>query len=58
MKYDAVLVAVGRAPNGKKVGAEHAGVQVTDRGFIEVDKQLRTNVSNILLSAISLVSPC
>ncbi|MRJ41952.1 dihydrolipoyl dehydrogenase [Idiomarina sp. FeN1] len=47
VKYDAVLVAVGRAPNGKKVGAEHAGVQVTDRGFIEVDKQLRTNVSNI-----------
>ncbi|HET8817132.1 MAG TPA: dihydrolipoyl dehydrogenase [Pseudidiomarina sp.] len=47
VKYDAVLVAVGRAPNGKKVGAENAGVKVTDRGFIEVDKQLRTNVKNI-----------
>jgi dihydrolipoamide dehydrogenase len=47
VKYDAVLVAVGRAPNGKKLAAEKAGVKVTDRGFIEVDKQLRTNVKNI-----------
>jgi dihydrolipoamide dehydrogenase len=47
VKYDAVLVAVGRAPNGKKLAAEKAGVKVTDRGFIEVDKQLRTNVNNI-----------
>jgi dihydrolipoamide dehydrogenase len=47
VKYDAVLVAVGRSPNGKKVAAEKAGVNVTERGFIEVDKQLRTNVKNI-----------
>ncbi|RUO19508.1 dihydrolipoyl dehydrogenase [Aliidiomarina haloalkalitolerans] len=47
VKYDAVLVAVGRTPNGKKIGAEKAGVKVTDRGFIEVDKQLRTNVDHI-----------
>lgn len=47
VKYDAVLVAVGRTPNGNKLGAEKAGVQVTDRGFIEVDKQLRTNVQHI-----------
>ncbi|TAM44526.1 MAG: dihydrolipoyl dehydrogenase [Gammaproteobacteria bacterium] len=45
--YDLVLVATGRAPNGKKIGADKAGVAVTDRGFIEVDKQLRTNVSHI-----------
>jgi len=45
--YDAVLVAVGRAPNGKKVGAEKAGVTVTDRGFIPVDSQQRTNVPHI-----------
>lgn len=47
-KYDAVLVAIGRVPNGKLLGAEKAGVQVTDRGFIEVDKQMKTNVSHIL----------
>ncbi len=47
VKYDAVLVAVGRAPNGTKIGADNAGVKVTDRGFIEVDKQMRTNVKNI-----------
>src|SRR5690554_1306069 len=47
VKYDAVLVAVGRTPNGGKVGADKAGVNVTDRGFIEVDKQLRTNVEHI-----------
>ncbi len=46
-RYDAVLVAIGRAPNGKLVGAEKAGVEVTDRGFINVDKQMRTNVPNI-----------
>ena len=45
--YDLVLVAVGRSPNGKKIGAEKAGVAVTDRGFIEVDKQMRTNVPHI-----------
>lgn len=46
-RYDYVLVAAGRAPNGKLIGAEKAGVAVTDRGFIEVDKQMRTNVPHI-----------
>ena len=46
-RYDLVLVAAGRAPNGKLIGAENAGVAVTDRGFIEVDKQQRTNVPHI-----------
>lgn len=46
-KYDMLLCAVGRKPNGKLIGAEHAGVAVTDRGFIEVDKQMRTNVPHI-----------
>ncbi len=45
--YDLVLVATGRAPNGKKIQADKAGVTVTDRGFIEVDKQMRTNVPHI-----------
>src|SRR4051812_36799373 len=45
--YDLVLVAVGRSPNGKKLGAEKAGVVVTERGFIDVDKQMRTNVPHI-----------
>ena len=46
-RYDLVLVAVGRSPNGNKLNAEAAGVAVTDRGFINVDKQMRTNVSHI-----------
>ncbi len=45
--YDMVLVSAGRAPNGKNISAENAGVTVTDRGFIEVDKQMRTNVPHI-----------
>ena len=45
--YDLVLQAVGRSPNGKKLGAESAGVAVTDRGFINVDIQMRTNVGHI-----------
>ncbi|MFI4953755.1 MAG: dihydrolipoyl dehydrogenase [Burkholderiales bacterium] len=45
--YDSVLVAVGRSPNGRKIGAERAGVVVDERGFIPVDDQLRTNVSHI-----------
>jgi dihydrolipoamide dehydrogenase len=45
--YDLVLVSAGRSPNGKKIGAENAGVKVTERGFIDVDKQMRTNVPNI-----------
>ncbi|MEB8284787.1 dihydrolipoyl dehydrogenase [Aeromonas veronii] len=47
VRYDNVLVAVGRVPNGKMLDAEKAGVAVTERGFIEVDKQLRTNVAHI-----------
>ncbi|WP_176316987.1 dihydrolipoyl dehydrogenase family protein, partial [Burkholderia vietnamiensis] len=46
-RYDLVLVAVGRSPNGKKIGADKAGVAVTERGFIDVDKQMRTNVPHI-----------
>lgn len=46
-RYDLVLVAVGRSPNGKKIGADKAGVAVTERGLIEVDKQMRTNVPHI-----------
>jgi len=46
-RYDLVLVAVGRSPNGKRIGADKAGVAVTERGFIEVDKQMRTNVPHI-----------
>ena len=45
--YDMVLVAVGRSPNGKKIAADKAGVAVTDRGFINVDSQMRTNVPHI-----------
>ena len=45
--YDRVLVAVGRSPNGKKIGAGRAGVVVDERGFIPVDGQLRTNVAHI-----------
>mgnify|MGYP001146819181 CR=1 FL=1 len=45
--FDRVLVSVGRSPNGKKIGAEKAGVAVTDRGFIDVDTQMRTNVKHI-----------
>jgi len=45
--YDAILVSVGRTPNGKKIAAEKAGVAVTERGFIETDSQMRTNVPHI-----------
>merc|ERR1712173_547389 len=47
VRYDKVLVAVGRKPNGKLVGADAAGVNVDERGFINVDKQMRTNVDYI-----------
>ncbi|KXI30894.1 dihydrolipoyl dehydrogenase [Paraglaciecola hydrolytica] len=47
VRYDKVLVAVGRRPNGKLIDAEKAGVHVDERGFINVDKQLRTNVAHI-----------
>jgi len=45
--YDLVLVSVGRTPNGKRIGAEKAGVTVNERGFIPVDSQMRTNVPHI-----------
>ena len=45
--YDMVLQAVGRTPNGKKIAADKAGVAVSDRGFINVDIQMRTNVPHI-----------
>ncbi len=46
-RYDMVLVAVGRAPNGGLIAADKAGVAVTDRGFINVDTQMRTNIPHI-----------
>ena len=46
-RYDLVLQAVGRRPNGAKLSAENAGVQVDERGFIPVDAQMRTNVPHI-----------
>jgi dihydrolipoamide dehydrogenase len=46
-RYDLVLVAVGRTPNGNAISAENAGVVVTERGFITVDEQMRTNVDHI-----------
>ncbi|MCW8856174.1 MAG: dihydrolipoyl dehydrogenase [Kangiella sp.] len=46
-KFDMILSAVGRRPNGDLIDADKAGVKVTDRGFIEVDKQMRTNVPHI-----------
>jgi dihydrolipoamide dehydrogenase len=46
-RYDAVLVAIGRTPNGQLLDAEKAGVEVDERGFINVDKQMRTNIPHI-----------
>ncbi|MGV6988768.1 dihydrolipoyl dehydrogenase [Testudinibacter sp. P80/BLE/0925] len=46
-RYDAVLVAIGRTPNGKLIDAGVAGVEVDERGFIRTDKQMRTNVDHI-----------
>ena len=45
--YDLVLVSVGRAPNGKRIGAEKAGIAVSEKGFVETDSQMRTNVAHI-----------
>jgi dihydrolipoamide dehydrogenase len=45
--YDMVLVAVGRSPNGKNIAVENAGVAVSERGFVPVDKQMRTNMPHI-----------
>lgn len=57
-RFDRVLMAIGRKPNGKLIDAEKAGVKVDERGFIPVDKQLRTNVPHILLLEILLVNLC
>jgi len=46
-EFDRVLLSVGRVPNGKRVGAENAGVEVSERGFIPVDRQMRSNVPHI-----------
>ncbi|PIZ04415.1 MAG: dihydrolipoyl dehydrogenase [Gammaproteobacteria bacterium CG_4_10_14_0_8_um_filter_38_16] len=46
-RYDRILVAVGRRPNGKLIGADNAGIKVDERGFIPVDKQMKTNVAGI-----------
>jgi pyruvate/2-oxoglutarate dehydrogenase complex dihydrolipoamide dehydrogenase (E3) component len=46
-KFDGILVAIGRRPNGRSVGAPEAGVNVDDAGFIPVDRQMRTNVAGI-----------
>ncbi|MCK0512452.1 dihydrolipoyl dehydrogenase [Aromatoleum buckelii] len=46
-RYDMILQAAGRSPNGSKIGAEKAGITVTERGFIPVDAQMRTNVPHI-----------
>jgi len=45
--FDAILVSIGRRPNGKLIGAEAAGVAVDERGFVRVDRQMRTNVHHI-----------
>jgi dihydrolipoamide dehydrogenase len=45
--YDMILVSVGRVPNGRKIGADKAGVAVDERGFIKTDSQMRSNVANI-----------
>ncbi|MCE3268141.1 MAG: lpdA [Burkholderiales bacterium] len=47
MKFDKILVAAGRRPNGKTIGAQKAGINVNDDGFISVDKQCRTNIPHI-----------
>ena len=51
--YDLVLQAVGRTPNGKKIAVEKAGMSVTDRGFINVDIQMRTNVPHMAAEVVA-----
>ena len=46
-RYDQILCAVGRRPNGKLIGADNAGIKIDDRGFISVDNQMKTNVAHI-----------
>src|SRR4029078_12883457 len=55
--FDRILVAVGRRPNGAAVGAEAAGVQVDERGFIAVDGQMRTNVGHVFAIGDVVVEP-
>ena len=55
--YDLVLLSVGRSPNGKKIGAEKAGVAVSDRGYIPTDTQMRTNVAHIFAIGDIAVQP-
>jgi dihydrolipoamide dehydrogenase len=55
--YDRILVAVGRRPNGRDIGAENAGVNVNERGFIPADKQLRTNVPHIFAIGDIIAEP-
>ena len=55
--YDLVLLSVGRSPNGNKIGAERAGVAVSDRGYIPTDTQMRTNVSHIFAIGDIAVQP-
>ena len=55
--FHQVLVAVGRRPNGKRIGAENAGVDVNERGFIPVDKQMRTNRSRFWRSRSTSRTP-
>ena len=55
--YDLVLLSVGRSPNGKKIGAEKAGVAVSDRGYIATDTQMRTNVAHIFAIGDIAVPP-
>jgi dihydrolipoamide dehydrogenase len=55
--YDLVLLSVGRSPNGKRIGAEKAGVAVSDRGYIPTDTQMRTNVSHIFAIGDIAVQP-
>jgi dihydrolipoamide dehydrogenase len=55
--YDLVLLSVGRSPNGKRIGAEKAGVAVSDRGYIPTDAQMRTNVAHIFAIGDIAVQP-
>jgi len=62
-QFDKILVAVGREPNGALIKADAAGVKVDERGFMAVDKQMRTNVPHILaigdvVGQPMLAAPC
>lgn len=57
VRYDMILQSAGRTPNGKKIGAEKAGVSVNERGFIPVDREMRTNVPHIFAIGDIVGSP-